>query len=110
MYLNDHSRSEFYESIGLDTTQFNMHVIHQTNKTTASIFPQVIDTYDPKFKMHLDELVGVNQKLAKAESPMEMAPLIASFAFHLLSIAAMKPVDSGSIDFVEDVNSPAFMY
>ena len=60
--------------------------------------------------MHLDELVGVNQKLAKAESPMEKAPLIASFAFHLLSIAAMKPVDSGSIDFVEDVNSPAFMY
>ena len=24
MYLNDHSRAEFYESIGLDTTQFNM--------------------------------------------------------------------------------------
>ena len=91
MYLNDHSRSEFYESIGLDTTKFNMHVIHQTNKTTASIFPQVIDTYDPKFKMHLDELVGVNQKLAKAESPMEKAPLIASFAFHLLSIVWWGP-------------------
>jgi len=110
MYLNDHSRTEFYESIGLNTTQFNMHVIHQTNKTTASIFPQVIDTYNPKFKEHLDELVVVNQKLAKAESPVEKAPLIASFAFHLLSIALMKPIDSGSIDFVEDVNSPAFMY
>lgn len=23
MYLNDHSRSSFYESLGLDTTQFN---------------------------------------------------------------------------------------
>ena len=78
MYLNDHSRTEFYESIGLNTTQFNMHVIHQTNKTTASIFPQVIDTYNPKFKEHLDELVVVNQKLAKAESPVEKAPLIAS--------------------------------
>ena len=110
MYLNDHSRTEFYESIGLNTTQFNMHVIHQTNKTTASIFPQVIDTYNPKFKEHLDELVVVNQKLSKAESPVEKAPLIASFAFHLLSIALMKPIDSGSIDFVEDVNSPAFMY
>ncbi|ACO65909.1 predicted protein [Micromonas commoda] len=110
MYLNDHSRTEFYESIGLNTTQFNMHVIHQTNKTTASIFPQVIDTYNPKFKEHLDELVVVNQKLAEAESPVEKAPLIASFAFHLLSIALMKPIDSGSIDFVEDVNSPAFMY
>merc|ERR1719181_1505456 len=60
MYLNDHSRAEFYESIGLDTTKFNMHVIHQTNKTTAQIFPQVIDTYNPKFKEPLDKLVVIN--------------------------------------------------
>ncbi|EEH51926.1 uncharacterized protein MICPUCDRAFT_49742 [Micromonas pusilla CCMP1545] len=110
MYLNDHSRTEFYESIGLDTTQFNMHVIHQTNKTTAQIFPQVIDTYNPKFKEYLDNLRDINVKLSKAQSPMEKAPLIAGFAANLLGVALMKPVDSGSIDFVEDVNSPAFMY
>ena len=110
MYLNDHSRAEFYESIGLDTTQFNMHVIHQTNKTTAQIFPQVIDTYNPKFKEHLDKLVVINTALAKAESPLEKAPLVAGFAANLLAIAFMKPIDSGSIDFVEDVSDPAFMY
>jgi len=110
MYLNDHSRAEFYESIGLDTTKFNMHVIHQTNKTTAQIFPQVIDTYNPKFKEHLDKLVVINTALAKAESPLEKAPLIAGFASNLLAIALMKPIDSGSIDFVEDVSDPAFMY
>jgi magnesium-protoporphyrin IX monomethyl ester (oxidative) cyclase len=110
MYLNDHSRKEFYESIGLNTTQFNMHVIHQTNKTTAQIFPQVIDTYNPKFKEHLDKLVVINTALAKAESPLEKAPLVAGFASNLLAIALMKPIDSGSIDFVEDVESPAFMY
>ena len=110
MYLNDHSRAEFYESIGLDTTQFNMHVIHQTNKTTAQIFPQVIDTYNPKFKEHLDKLVVINTALAKAESPLEKAPLVLGFASNLLAIALMKPIDSGSIDFVEDVTDPAFMY
>jgi len=110
MYLNDHSRAEFYESIGLDTTVFNMHVIHQTNKTTAQIFPQVIDTYNPIFKEKLDALVVINTKLAKAESPFEKAPLIAAFASNLLAIFALKPVDSGSIDFAEDVDSPAFMY
>ena len=110
MYLNDHSRAEFYESIGLDTTQFNMHVIHQTNKTTAQIFPQVIDTYNPKFKEHLDKLVVINTALAKAESPLEKAPLVLGFASNLLAIALMKPIDSGSIDFVEDVSDPAFMY
>ena len=41
---------------------------------------------------------------------MEKAPLIAGFAANLLGVALMKPVDSGSIDFVEDVNSQAFMY
>lgn len=40
MYLNDHQRSAFYESLGLNTTQFNQHVIHETNRTTATIFPQ----------------------------------------------------------------------
>ena len=40
MYLNDNQRSPFYESLGLNTVEFNMHVLHQTNKTTATIFPQ----------------------------------------------------------------------
>ena len=43
MYLNDHQRSAFYESIGLNTTQFNQHVVIETNKTTARIFPEVPD-------------------------------------------------------------------
>jgi magnesium-protoporphyrin IX monomethyl ester (oxidative) cyclase len=41
MYLNDHQRSTFYESLGLNTTQFNQHVIIETNKSTARIFPAV---------------------------------------------------------------------
>lgn len=41
MYLNDHQRSAFYESLGLNTTQFNQHVIIETNKTTERIFPAV---------------------------------------------------------------------
>lgn len=41
MYLNDHQRAAFYGSLGLNTTQFNQHVIIETNKTTARIFPEV---------------------------------------------------------------------
>jgi magnesium-protoporphyrin IX monomethyl ester (oxidative) cyclase len=33
MYLNDHSRSTFYEAIGLDTKQFNKHVIIEVRST-----------------------------------------------------------------------------
>lgn len=41
MYLNDNQRSAFYESLGLDTVKFNQHVIIETNKSTARLFPQV---------------------------------------------------------------------
>lgn len=41
MYLNDHQRSAFYESLGMNTRQFNQHVILETNKSTERLFPQV---------------------------------------------------------------------
>ena len=41
MYLNDHARSAFYEALGLNTTQFNRHVILETNNATARVFPEV---------------------------------------------------------------------
>ena len=123
MYLNDHSRSEFYESLGMDTTKFNMHVIHQTNKTTATIFPQVIDTYNPKFKNGLDAMLSANQKMASISKSgdsdiakaIAKAPLMASFATELIKLMVLKPVDSGSVDtalenHAMDVNDPAFMY
>jgi magnesium-protoporphyrin IX monomethyl ester (oxidative) cyclase len=34
-------RAAFYGSLGLNTTQFNQHVIIETNKSTARIFPEV---------------------------------------------------------------------
>ncbi|KAJ9525238.1 hypothetical protein QJQ45_020778 [Haematococcus lacustris] len=41
MYLNDHQRTTFYESLGMNTTQFNRHVILETNRSTERLFPQV---------------------------------------------------------------------
>lgn len=41
MYLNDNQRSAFYEALGLETKQFNKHVIIETNNSTARLFPAV---------------------------------------------------------------------
>ncbi|KAL3696555.1 hypothetical protein R1sor_010631 [Riccia sorocarpa] len=49
MYLNDTQRTNFYEGIGLDTKKFDMHVIIETNRTTARIFPAVPDVENPEF-------------------------------------------------------------
>lgn len=107
MYLNDHQRDEFYSAIGLDTTQFNMHVIVETNRTTARIFPNTLDVENPKFKEILDELVIVNGDLialGKSDSPLaglQKVPVVAKFATLLLQLFMMKPVESGTVDFEE---------
>eukprot|EP00270_Netrium_digitus_P009846 TRINITY_DN301_c0_g1_i2.p1 TRINITY_DN301_c0_g1~~TRINITY_DN301_c0_g1_i2.p1 ORF type:complete len:436 (+),score=81.18 TRINITY_DN301_c0_g1_i2:76-1308(+) len=109
MYLNDTQRSFFYESIGLDTKQFDMHVIIETNKTTARIFPAVLDCENPEFKNKLDNLVKLNSelvKLSESSSPdfvknVQKLPVIAAFVAEILALYLMKPIDSGSVDFSE---------
>merc|ERR1712139_722583 len=67
MYLNDHQRTEFYESLGLNTRQFNQHVIMETNTTTERIFPEVPDVDNGNFWKYMDRLVVCNQQLVEIE-------------------------------------------
>nr|CAD1833176.1 unnamed protein product [Ananas comosus var. bracteatus] len=69
MYLNDCQRTAFYEGIGLNTKEFDMHVIIETNRTTARIFPAVLDVENPEFKRKLDRMVEINQKLVAVGRP-----------------------------------------
>jgi magnesium-protoporphyrin IX monomethyl ester (oxidative) cyclase len=107
MYLNDVQRTAFYEGIGLDTKKFDMHVIFETNRTSARIFPAVPDVENPEFKVKLDHLVELNQQLiaiGESDAPaavknLQRVPLIAAFVSDLLAMYLMKPIDSGSVDF-----------
>ena len=49
MYLNDHTRSAFYEALGMETRKFNQHVIIETNKSSERLFPNVPDVENPEF-------------------------------------------------------------
>ena len=110
MYLNDHQRSSFYESVGLNTTEFNMHVLHQTNKTTATIFPEVIDTYNPEFKERLDRLVVLNGKLLSKPGLLEKVSLLASFVGELLGLFFMPTVKGGSVDLESTDDQASYVY
>jgi len=106
MYLNDHSRSEFYESVGLETTSFNKHVIYETNKTTSRIFPEVPNVENPEFFPILDHLIETQNALAaiKGDSPIDIlkkVPLFASFGVDLMKLLFMPAVEGGSYDLKE---------
>ena len=110
MYLNDHQRTSFYESLGLNTTQFNMHVLHQTNKTTATIFPEVIDTYNPEFKRRLDKLVELNRALLAGPNPIAKVGILAGFAAELAGLFFMPTIRSGSVDMEAPEAQAAYVY
>ncbi|KAJ6316897.1 hypothetical protein OIU78_020061 [Salix suchowensis] len=109
MYLNDCQRTAFYEGIGLNTKEFDMHVIIETNRTTARIFPAVLDVENPEFKRKLDRMVEINQKLIAVSEGQDNSlvknfkriPLIAALASELLAAYLMPPIESGSVDFAE---------
>ncbi|KAI3677984.1 hypothetical protein L6452_37260 [Arctium lappa] len=109
MYLNDTQRTAFYEGIGLNTKEFDMHVIIETNRTTARIFPAVLDVENPEFKRKLDRMAEINSKiLAIGESDdiplvknLKRIPHIAALVSELLAAYLMKPIESGSVDIAE---------
>lgn len=73
MYLNDEQRSDFYSTIGLDTKQFDQHVIRKTNQSAKTLFPVVLDVDHPQFFELLDQCVEANQKLIEVEKCEDFA-------------------------------------
>lgn len=81
----------------------------QTNRTTARIFPAVLDVENPEFKRKLDRMVEINEKLlAVGETNdiplvknLKRIPLVAALASEILAAYLMPPIDSGSVDFAE---------
>lgn len=67
MYLNDLQRSDFYNTIGLDTRKFDKHVIRKTNQSSANLFPIILDVDNPKFFELLESCASSNNCLIDLE-------------------------------------------
>lgn len=72
MYLNDVQRSDFYSTIGLDTKQFDQHVIRKTNQSAKTLFPVILDVDNPLFFNLLDQCVEANEQLIQIEKSEEI--------------------------------------
>ena len=78
MYLNDIQRSDFYSTIGLDSRQFDIHVIRKTNQSSGTLFPVILDTDHPEFFPLLEKCSENNQTLINIEKE-EMGSLMTFF-------------------------------
>ena len=67
MYLNDFQRNDFYQSIGLNTKQFDQHVIRKTNQSSGTLFPIILDVENPNFFAWLDICNEANETLVNLE-------------------------------------------
>jgi magnesium-protoporphyrin IX monomethyl ester (oxidative) cyclase len=111
MYINDHRRTIFYESLGLNTTQFNQHVIMETNTTTEIIFPEVPDVKSSSFWDHMDHMVVLSKRMKTIEEssdPMPLKflqklPVFVGFLIDLLSIWFIPNKESGSFNNVDEL-------
>eukprot|EP00955_Chlamydomonas_euryale_P113727 366230-Chlamydomonas_euryale.AAC.8 len=117
MYLNDNQRDAFYSSLGMNTKQFNQHVIIETNKSTERLFPEVPDVEHPEFFKMMDKLIELNSKLiavGKMNLPdpvktLMRAPLIERMVAQMFQIFISTPIKCGSLDVDKDLEA-SFLY
>uniref|UniRef100_A0A7S0X2Z0 Uncharacterized protein n=1 Tax=Chlamydomonas leiostraca TaxID=1034604 RepID=A0A7S0X2Z0_9CHLO len=109
MYLNDHQRTAFYESLGMNTRQFNQHVIIETNKSTERLFPAVPNVETPEFWDKMNYLVDLNAQVCNIEKgtlpsflkPIATAPFKERMIATMAQIFFMTPKQTGSLDLTK---------
>ena len=68
MYVRDHTRSAFYEALGMDPTDYDLRVLHITSEITKQIFPFTLRLDDPRFRRGLDRLAAIGKANERARA------------------------------------------
>lgn len=100
--LTVHERSRFYQSLGLDATEFDVQVVRNTNETAGRAFPVMLNTEHPQFFPRLQRCAGYNLKLAeigRSSEPkivklMAKLPLMVAIVWNLFLLYLIKPIDT----------------
>ncbi|ESA38194.1 magnesium-protoporphyrin ix monomethyl ester cyclase [Leptolyngbya sp. Heron Island J] len=100
--LTVHERTKFYETLGLDATQFDIDVIRETNNTSARAFPVILNVDHPEFFKRLDRCAARNLKMkaiAEGSAPkiwkiLRKATLVTSTLGDLLYLYLLRPIDA----------------
>ena len=103
--LTVHERASFYESLGLNATEFDKEVIRKTNETSARAFPSVLDVDHPEFYPRLQRCSQRNLKMkeiGESNAPkfvktLRKLPLIAGIVGDLFRVYLIKPIDAEAL-------------
>jgi magnesium-protoporphyrin IX monomethyl ester (oxidative) cyclase len=106
MYLNDHQRSRFYESLGMNTREFNLDVIRETTRTAGRIFPVVLDVDRPKFVKLMDRSVVSYLKIVNAPASnapnwlktLQRLPHILAIGWNMVQLYSIAPIHTDKLE------------
>ncbi len=106
MYLNDIQRSGFYQSLGLDARDYDIHVIRKTNETAGRVFPVILNVDHPEFFKRLDHSADANLKISeisRSNAPgvvklLKKVPLVGAIALDIVRLYFMKPLDMTTLE------------
>jgi magnesium-protoporphyrin IX monomethyl ester (oxidative) cyclase len=67
MYVRDHARRPFFEAMGLDPDDFDRRVITLTNLISRQVFPETIDTDNPRVWELMEEMWQNTKRMDEIE-------------------------------------------
>jgi magnesium-protoporphyrin IX monomethyl ester (oxidative) cyclase len=67
MYIRDHARPEFHKALGINPSDYGMKVFRITSEISKQVFPVTLDIDNPKFKVYLERLLMLHQRVADAD-------------------------------------------
>ncbi len=63
MYVRDHLRQEFYETLGFDATEYDYEVFRKTSDISKQVFPLTLDLDNPKLRHLFDKMFRNTQAI-----------------------------------------------
>ncbi len=67
MFVRDHRRPAFHRALGLDPAEYGMEVFRKTVEICRQVFPVLLDIEDPRFRLALERLVVLSDRMEEAE-------------------------------------------
>jgi len=103
--LTVQERADFYESVGLDPTEYDREVVTKTNETAGRAFPVMLDLDHPQYWERMDRCSDYNMKMKAiyhSDAPgivkfFKSLPLKAGIFWNLLRLFLVKPIDAEAL-------------